>query len=89
MDLADEMLETAFPNPYYKRFSLDVFSHVMGARTIEFFLWNGEGVHLQKNFVIANKHVVIPFTGKPQNGSLLYTIIIKDHRASGMVVGIN
>jgi hypothetical protein len=89
IDHADELIVAAYPNPYFKQFSLDVFSPVTGAATIEFFLSNGERIHMQKNFVIANKHVVIPYAGKPQNGSLLYTIIINHYRASGVVVGIN
>ena len=89
VDRADELIVTAYPNPYYKQFSLDVFSPVTGAATIEFFSSNGQRIHVQKNFVIANKHIVVPYTGKSQNGSVLYTVIINDYRLSGIVVGIN
>ena len=89
MARADEMIVNAFSNPYYERFSLDVFFGCHGWPALEFFLRNGEGVHLQKNFVIANKHIVVPYTGKSQNGSVLYTVIINDYRLSGIVVGIN
>jgi hypothetical protein len=84
-----QLLVNAYPNPYYKDFSLDIVSPLTGMATIEFFTSSGEKVHQQRNYLNANKHNIIPYKGQRNAGSLLYSVRIEQHTASGIVVGIN
>jgi len=56
MDRADEVIVNAFANPYYERFHLMCFWSVTDAQPWILFM-ERRTVHLQKNFVIANKYV--------------------------------
>lgn len=84
-----KLVVTAYPNPYYKEFSLDIVSPLTGMATIEFFTSNGERIHQQRNYLNANKHNIIPYKGQRNSGSLLYSVRIGEYTASGIVVGIN
>jgi hypothetical protein len=84
-----QLLVNAYPNPYYKDFSLDIVSPLTGMATIEFFTSSGEKVHQQRNYLNANKHNIIPYKGQRNAGSLLYSVRIEQHTASGIVIGIN
>lgn len=84
-----KLVVTAYPNPYYKAFSLDIVSPLTGMATIEFFTSNGERIHQQRNYLNTNKHNIIPYKGQRNSGSLLYSVRIGEYTASGIVVGIN
>ncbi|HET9744436.1 MAG TPA: Ig-like domain-containing protein, partial [Chitinophagaceae bacterium] len=84
---AEELVATAYPNPYQTVFKLNILSPVSGIARIEFYSLTGVKIHEMKQHVIAGKSIVTEVKSLSSfKAGILYRISIGNYQTKGIVL---